>query len=146
MTDTKKPAADAMTSTNTPRLKKDGTPDGRANNSGKKGNRGNQHATGRKKLPGSESRTNLLLYTSDTEYAVMQDFCHILKDDRATAKKILAELGTPPPEGKKPPIRKRKSHGIRLTDDEKKLAKTMLAIVRDRITVARIAVENAKTE
>jgi len=159
MTDTKKPAADVVTSSNTsrpadqlqqmtsaPRLKKDGTLDRRANNSGKKGNRGNQHATGRKKLPGSESRTNLLLYTSDTEYAVMQDFCHILKEDKATAKKILAELGTPPPDGKKPPIRKRKSHGIRLTDDEKELARIMLAIVRDRITVARIAVENAKTE
>jgi hypothetical protein len=129
-----------------PRLKSDGTIDRRCYNSGKAGNRGNRMATGRKKMADSEPRTNLLLYTSDSEYAVMQDFCHILKDDRATAEKILTELGTPPPEGKKPPIRKRKSHGIRLTDDEKELAKTMLAIVRDRITVARIAVENAKTE
>lgn len=131
---------------NTSKLKKDGTPDKRINNRGKVGNRGNKQATGRKKLPDSEPRTNLLLYTSDTEYAVMQDFCHILKEDRATAEKILAELGTPPPDGKKPPIRKRKSHGIRLTDAEKELAKIMLAIVRDRITVARIAVENAKIE
>ena len=108
MIEENKPAADAVTST-TPRLKKDGTPDRRMNNGGKKGNRGNRTATGRKKLPDSEPRTNLLLYTSDTEYAVMQDFCHILKEDRATAEKILTELGTPPPEGKKPPIRKRKS-------------------------------------
>jgi hypothetical protein len=130
----------------TPKLKKDGTPDKRANNSGKIGNRGNKRATGRKKLPGSEPRTNLLLYTSDSEYAVMQDFCHILKDDRATAEKVLAELGTPPPEGKKPPTRKRKSHGIRLTDAEKELARTMLAITKDRLTVAKMAVESAKTE
>jgi hypothetical protein len=144
MTDKKKPAADVVTST--PRLKKDGTPDGRANNSGKVGNRGNRTATGRKKLPGSEPRTNLLLYTSDSEYAVMQDFCHILKDDRETAEKILTELGTPPPEGKKPPIRKRKSHGIRLTDSEKELARIMLAITKDRLTVAKMAVESAKIE
>jgi hypothetical protein len=144
---------DKTTTTNTTsdqpprqRLKKDGTPDGRANNSGKVGNVGNKHATGRKKLPDSEPRTNLLLYTSDSEFSVMQDFCRLLKDDPDTAKKVLADLGTPPPTGKKPPIRQRKSHGIRLTDDEKELAKTMLAIVRDRITVARIAVENAKTE
>jgi hypothetical protein len=125
------------------RLKKDGTPDMRG---GKLGNKGNKHATGRKKLPGSEPRTNLLLYTSDTEFTVMKDFCRLLKEDPNTAKIVLAELGTPPPAGKKPPIRKRKSHGIRLTAAEKELAKTMLAIVRDRITVARIAVENAKTE
>jgi hypothetical protein len=140
-----KPAAD-VTSASTPRLKKDGTPDKRANNRGKNGNAGNRYATGRKKLPDSEPRTNLLLYTSDSEFKVMQDFCHLLKDDRAAAEKVLAELGTPPPEGKKPPIRKRKSHGIRLTDDEKELTRTMLAITKDRLTVAKMAVESAKTE
>lgn len=145
MTD-KKPAADVVTGTNTPRLKKDGTPDGRANNRGTTGNAGNRYATGRKKLPDSEPRTNLLLYTSDSEFKVMQDFCHLLKDDRIAAEKVLSELGTPPPEGKKPPIRKRKSHGIRLTGDEKELARTMLAITKDRLTVAKMAVENAKTE
>jgi hypothetical protein len=141
MTDKKKPAADVVIST--PRLKKDGTPDRRG---GKIGNKGNKHATGRKKLPGSEPRTNLLLYTSDTEFTVMKDFCRLLKDNPNTAKRVLAELGTPPPAGKKPPQRQRKSHGIRLTTAEKELAKTMLAIVRDRITVARIAVATAKTE
>jgi hypothetical protein len=140
-----KPAAD-VTSASTPRLKKDGTPDKRANNRGKAGNAGNRYATGRKKLPGSEPRTNLLLYTSDSEFKVMQDFCHLLKDDRAAAEKVLAELGTPPPEGKKPPTRKRKSHGIRLTDDEKELTRTMLAITKDRLTVAKMAVESAKKE
>ena len=141
MTDKKKPAADVVTST--PRLKKDGTPDGRANNSGKKGNRGNRTATGRKKLPDSEPRTNLLLYTSDTEFEVMQTFCRLLKDDPETAQKVLADLGTPPPDGKKPPQRTRKSHGIRLTAAEKEIAKTMLSIVKDRITVAKIALETA---
>jgi hypothetical protein len=138
MTDKKKPAADVVTST--PRLKKDGTPDRRG---GKIGNKGNKHATGRKKLPGSEPRTNLLLYTSDTEFTVMKDFCRLLKDDPNTAKRVLAELGTPPPAGKKPPIRQRKSHGIRLTAAEKEIAKTMLSIVKDRITLARIALETA---
>jgi hypothetical protein len=141
----KKPAADVVTSANT-KLKKDGTPDKRANNRGKAGNVGNRYATGRKKLPDSEPRTNLLLYTSDSEFKVMQDFCHLLKDDRIAAETILAELGTPPPAGKKPPIRKRKSHGIRLTDAEKELARIMLAITKDRLTVAKMAVENAKTE
>jgi hypothetical protein len=138
MTDKKKPAADVVTST--PRLKKDGTPDRRG---GKIGNKGNKHATGRKKLPGSEPRTNLLLYTSDTEFTVMKDFCRLLKDNPDTAKSVLAELGTPPPAGKKPPIRQRKSHGIRLTAAEKEIAKTMLSIVKDRITLARIALETA---
>jgi hypothetical protein len=122
------------------RLKKDGTPDRRG---GKIGNKGNKHATGRKKLPGSEPRTNLLLYTSDTEFTVMKDFCRLLKDDPNTAKRVLAELGTPPPAGKKPPIRQRKNHGIRLTAAEKEIAKTMLSIVKDRITLARIALETA---
>jgi hypothetical protein len=139
MIDTKTPAADVVTST-TPRLKKDGTPDRRG---GKIGNKGNKHATGRKKLPGSEPRTNLLLYTSDTEFTVMKDFCRLLKEDPNTAKRVLAELGTPPPAGKKPPIRQRKSHGIRLTAAEKEIAKTMLSIVKDRITLARIALEAA---
>jgi hypothetical protein len=135
---------DTKTSTGTDangiRLKKDGTPDRRG---GKLGNKGNKHATGRKKLPGSEPRTNLLLYTSDTEFTVMKDFCRLLKEDPNTAKRVLAELGTPPPAGKKPPIRQRKSHGIRLTAAEKEIAKTMLSIVKDRITLARIALETA---
>lgn len=128
---------------NTPKLKKDGTPDKRINNRGKAGNVGNRYATGRKKLPDSEPRTNLLLYTSDTEFTVMKDFCRLLKDDPNTAKSVLAELGTPPPTGKKPPQRQRKSHGIRLTAAEKEIAKTMLSIVKDRITLARIALETA---
>jgi hypothetical protein len=129
-----------------PRLKKDGTPDLRANNRGKAGNAGNKHATGRKKLPDSEPRTNLLLYTSDGEFKVMQDFCRLLKDDRSAAEKVLVELGTPPPEGKKPPTRKRKSHGIRLLDEEKELARIMLAITKDRITLAELALERAIAE
>jgi hypothetical protein len=102
-------------------------------------------ATGRKKMADSEPRTNLLLYTSDSEWAVMQDFCRLLKVAPDVAERVLAELGTPPPATKKPPVRKRKSHGIRLTDAEKQIAKTMLSIVRDRITVAKLAVDAAKS-
>jgi hypothetical protein len=73
----------------------------------------------------------------------MKDFCRLLKDDPDTAKKVLADLGTPPPAGKKPPQRTRKRHGIRLTATEKETAKIMLSIVKDRITVAKIALETA---
>ncbi len=128
------------TSTNTPRLKKDGTPDRRG---GKIGNRGNRHATGRKKIEGQEARTNLLLYTSDTEWQVMRDFCKFLKADKEKALQVIAELGTPPPAGKKMPERKRKSHGIRLLDEEKEIAKKMLLLVKDRITACKLALENA---
>jgi hypothetical protein len=76
----------------------------------------------------------------------MQDFCRLLKDDRSAAEKVLVELGTPPPEGKKPPTRKRKSHGIRLLDEEKELARIMLAITKDRITLAELALERAIAE
>lgn len=129
--------------TTTPRLKKDGTPDRRG---GKIGNRGNRHATGRKKIEGQEARTNLLLYTSDTEWQVMRDFCKLLKADKEKALQVIAELGTPPPAGKKMPERKRKSHGIRLLDEEKEIAKKMLLLVKDRITACKLALENVKTE
>lgn len=140
MTDAKKTAADAVTSANTQRLKKDGTPDRRG---GKIGNRGNKHATGRKKIEGQETRTNLLLYTSDTEWQVMRDFCKLLKADKGKALQVIAELGTPPPTGKKMPERKRKSHGIRLLDEEKEIAKKMLLLVKDRITACKLALEDA---
>jgi hypothetical protein len=140
MIDTQKTAADAMISTNTPRLKKDGTPDRRG---GKLGNRGNRHATGRKKIEGQEVRTNLLLYTSDAEWQVMRDFCKLLKADKEKALQVITGLGTPPPAGKKMPERKRKSHGIRLLDEEKEIAKKMLLLVKDRITACKLALENA---
>lgn len=129
--------------TTTPRLKKDGTPDRRG---GKVGNKGNRHATGRKKIEGQEVRTNLLLYTSDSEWQVMQDFCRLLKADKDKALQVLAELGTPPPAGKKMPERKRKSHGIRLLDEEKEIARTMLLLVKDRITACKLAMDAVKRD
>ena len=125
------------------RLKKDGTPDRRG---GKVGNKGNKHATGRKKVEGQEVRTNLLIYTSDSEWQVMQDFCRLLKKDKEKALQVLTELGTPPPADKKPPTRQRKSHGIRLLDEEKEIAKIMLLLVRDRITACKLAMENIKQD
>ena len=125
------------------RLKKDGTPDLRG---GKIGNRGNRHATGRKKIEGQETRKNLLLYTSDSEFEVMQDFCHLLKQDIELAQKVLDGLGTPPAATKKPPARPRQKHGIRLLESEKVLAKQMLLLVRDRITACKLALKAVKQD
>ena len=137
---------DATTTTARPqgqRLKKDGTPDHRG---GKIGNKGNRHATGRKKIEGQETRKNLLLYTSDTEWQVMQDFCHLLKQDIELAQKVLDGLGTPPAATKKPPARPRQKHGIRLLESEKILAKQMLLLVRDRITACKLALKAVKQD
>ena len=125
------------------KLKKDGTPDKRR---GKLGNKGNKFATGRKKIDGQETRTNMLLYTSDSEFSVIQDFCHVLKSDRAKALQIIDSLGTPPPENKKPPRRERKKHGIRLLADEKIIAKKMLMLTRDRLTACRLAIDAIKEQ
>lgn len=125
------------------RLKKDGTPDRRG---GKLGNKGNKHATGRKRIEGQEIRKNLLVYTSDSEFEVMQDFCRLLKTDINAAQKVLDGLGTPPPATKKPPIRERKKHGIRLLEAEKVLAKQMLLLVRDRITACKLALKAVKQD
>ena len=123
------------------RLKKDGTPDRRG---GTPGNRGNVHATGRKKIPGRETRKNLMIYASDAEWTVMQDFCRIIKNDINLAQKILDDLGTPPPENKKPPVRARRQHGIRLLESEKILAKKMILLVRDRLNMCKMAINASK--
>ena len=123
------------------RLKKDGTPDKRG---GKIGNRGNKFATGRKRIEGQEVRTNLYIYASVSEWNVMQDYCKLLKRDKEKAAQVLAELGTPPPNGKKPPTRKRKGHGIRLLDEEKELARIMLKMARDRVTACKSMLDKYK--
>ena len=125
------------------KLKKDGTLDKRG---GKIGNKGNRFAKGRRKIDGQETRTNMLLYTSDSEFSVIQDFCHLLKRDRQKALQVLDGLGTPPPETKKPPKRERKRHGIRLLADEKIIAKKMLMLVRDRLTACRLAIDAIKDQ
>lgn len=125
------------------KLKKDGTPDLRG---GKIGNKGNKHAKGRRKIEGQEIRTNMLLYTSDNEFNVIQDFCHLLKRDRQKALLVLDSLGTLPPETKKPPKRDRKKHGIRLLADEKIIAKKMLMLVRDRLTACKLAIDAIKDQ
>lgn len=120
------------------RLKKDGTPDRRG---GKIGNRGNRHATGRKKIDGQEVRTNLMIYASESEWNVMQRFCRLLKRDHETAIQVLDSLGTPPPEAHKPPARDRARHGVRLLSSEKDAAKIMLRMARDRVTACKMALD-----
>ena len=125
------------------RLTKNGTIDKRG---GKIGNKGNKHAKGRRKIDGQETRTNMMLYTSDNEFSVIQDFCHILKSDREKALQIIDSMGTPPPKTKKPPKRERKRHGIRLLADEKIIVKKMLMLTRDRLTACRLAIDAAKND
>jgi hypothetical protein len=120
------------------RLKKDGTPDLRG---GKPGNRGNRHATGRKRIEGQETRTNLMIYASESEWEIMQRFCQLLKRDPERAQQVIESLGTPPPETHKPPERDRQRHGTRLLASEKETAKLMLRLTRDRITAARMALD-----
>lgn len=120
------------------RLKSDGTPDRRG---GKIGNRGNRHATGRKRIEGQEIRRNMMIYASNSEWELMRRFCHLLKSDADTAQQVLDSLGTPPDATRRPPRRERKQHGIRVLESEKNAVKTMLLLVRDRITAVRLALD-----
>ena len=120
------------------RLKADGTPDRRG---GKLGNRGNRQATGRKRIAGQETRKNMMIYASNSEWELMRRFCHLLKSDADTAQQVLDSLGTPPDAAKKPPRRERKQHGIRVLASEKNAVKIMLLLVRDRIAAARLALD-----
>jgi hypothetical protein len=140
MTDTNKPAADAMTSTNTPRLKKDGMPDKRINNRGKVGNAGNHQATG-KKAKGGEKRKTVGYYASKNESDIYKKFIKILHKQPETAEKIITELGTPPPDGTPAPPRKRKSYTCYLLDAEREPAKIVLSIIKDRLTASKAIID-----
>jgi hypothetical protein len=140
MTDTKKTAADrdriAGTEPQGPnkRLKKDGTPDGRANNSGKKGNRGNKQATGRKKIASYEARQNFAYVATDKEHKLLKEFNQILRTRPDVAQKIQSKLGTPPTG--RASKKDRKNRSVRCTQAEKEQLKRALATIKDRYLLA----------
>ena len=86
----------------------------------------------------------MMIYASGSEWELMRRFCHLLKSDYGRAQQIIESLGTPPDAAKKPPRRERKQHGIRVLESEKTAVKTMLLLVRDRITAARLALDAAE--
>jgi hypothetical protein len=135
----KEPAADVVTSA--PRLKKDGTPDKRANNRGKAGNAGNKSATGKKAVNG-EKRKTVGYYASKNESDIYKMFVKILHKQPETAKQILSELGTPPPNGTPVPPRKRKSYTCYLLESEREPARQVLAIIKDRLTASKAIIDN----
>ena len=125
---------------NTPRLKKDGTPDKRINNHGMTGNVGNKKATGKKAVDG-EKRKTVGYYASQQEATIYKNFVKILHKQPETAKQILMELGTPPPDGTPAPPRKRKSYTCYLLESEREPAKTALAIIKDRLTASKAIID-----
>jgi hypothetical protein len=135
-----KPAAD-VTSASTPRLKKDGTPDKRANNRGKTGNAGNKKATGKKAVNG-EKRKTVGYYASKNESDIYKKFIKILHKDPTAAAVLMQELGTPPPEGTPAPPRKRKSYTCYLLEAEREPARQVLAIIKDRLTASKAIIDN----
>ena len=122
---------------NTPRLKKDGTPDRRG---GKLGNRGNRHATGKKAVDG-EKRKTVGYYASKNESDIYKMFIKILHKQPETAQKILTDLGTPPPDGTPAPPRKRKSYTCYLLDAEREPAQIALSIIKDRLTASKAIID-----
>jgi hypothetical protein len=140
MIEENKPAAD-VTSASTPRLKKDGTPDKRANNRGKTGNAGNKSATGKKAVNG-EKRKTVGYYASKNESDIYKKFIKILHKQPETAVTILKELGTPPPDGTQAPPRKRKSYTCYLLESEREPARQVLAIIKDRLTASKAIIDS----
>ncbi len=115
--------------TNTPRLKKDGTPDRRG---GKIGNAGNKHATGKKRVDGYEVRKNYNFVATDKEYYLLKEFNEILRARPDDAKKILSKLGTPPTGRARRADEPRKNRVIMGNEQERAALKRMLATIKDR--------------
>lgn len=136
MTDTKKPAADVVTSSNTPRLKKDGTPDRRG---GKIGNVGNKHATGRKALSDYEKRKTIAISANTKEYELLKVFAKYLKHEPEKAADIIAKLGTPPA-GRAKRGENRKRYTLRANEQEKPIIKDVIAIIKDRYELSYITI------
>jgi hypothetical protein len=126
---------------NTPKLKKDGTPDKRINNRGKTGNAGNKKATGKKAVNG-EKRKTVGYYASKNESDIYKKFIKILHKDPTAAAVLMQELGTPPPEGTPAPPRKRKSYTCYLLEAEREPARQVLAIIKDRLTASKAIIDN----
>jgi hypothetical protein len=119
---------------NTPKLKKDGTPDKRINNRGKVGNAGNKHATGRKKIASYEARQNFAYVATDKEHELLKEFNQILRTRPDVAQKIQSKLGTPPTG--RASKKDRKNRSIRCTQAEKEQLKRALATIKDRYLLA----------
>lgn len=120
------------------RLKKDGTPDLR---NGNPGNKGNRHATGRKAIPGQETRKAMGYYASSQEAAALKAYIKLLHKNPTIIEEIEKELGTPPPEGTPAPPRKRKSYTCTLLEAEKEPVKRTLAIIKDRLQASKAILE-----
>ena len=110
------------------RLKKDGTPDRRG---GKVGNKGNKHATGRKKIAGQETRKHISFKANEKEYKLLLQYAHILKSDFDKGIEILDKAGLVPT-GRAKKDSSRKDRVTRVLEREKKPIRAMLAIIKDR--------------
>lgn len=131
MIEEKKPAADVVTA-NTPRLKKDGTPDRR---NGNPGNAGNKHATGRKRIEGQETRKIISFVATDKEYKLLLEYATILKNDYERGLDLLVKMGTPPT-GRAKMDSSRTKRTIRVYEREKTPIRQMLSIIKDRYELA----------
>jgi hypothetical protein len=118
------------------RLKKDGTPDRR---NGNPGNRGNKHATGRKRIEGQETRKMISFVATESEYKLLLKYAAILKDDFNNGLHLLAQLGTPP-EGRAKKDSDRTKRTIRVLEQEKTPIRQMLSIIKDRYDAAYVLI------
>jgi hypothetical protein len=122
--------------TNTPRLKKDGTPDRRG---GKVGNKGNKYATGRKALPDYEKRKTIAITANEKEYELLKVFARYLKHEPEKAAVILSKLGTAPA-GRAKRGDNRKRYTLRANEQEKPVIKDVIAIIKDRYELSYITI------
>lgn len=116
--------------TKPPKLKKDGTPDKRQFNHGKKGNKGNKHATG-KKATNKENMTGLSFVANEQEYHLIKQFNLILRTDQKAAENIISKLGSIPPKRAERDST-RQTRSIRCLSANKDLLKRVIAIIKDR--------------
>lgn len=139
-TNAKRHAPDGNDLPNTPRLKKDGTPDRRG---GKVGNRGNRHATGRKALPGYNKRKMIAITANEKEYKLLLLFARMLKHGEPSIyKSVLDRLGTPPT-GRAKKGEGRRRYTLAATEQEKQILKDVIAIIKDRYESSYIIITAA---
>lgn len=120
------------------RLKADGTPDRRG---GKIGNRGNRHATGRKRIEGQETRQVMGYYASQHESECIKAYIKILHKNPTIIEQVDNDLGTPPPAGTPAPPRKRKSYTCYVLDAEREPVKRAIACIKDRLAASKAVLE-----
>lgn len=126
--------------TNTPRLKKDGTPDRR---NGNPGNAGNKYATGRKAIEGYNKRKMIAITANEKEYKLLLEFARLLKHGEPSIyKDVLQKLGTPPA-GRAKKGEGRKRYTLMATEQEKPIIKDVIAIIKDRYETSYIIISQA---